>query len=223
VPISIPNVFTDGTTALAEEVNANFDEIADKALDKTGDTITGNITVDGGITIDGVDLSVEVADKTGTETISGAWTFSTNPVFAAGLSLPTTTLTGQMSAADQVIAQPEVKDYAETYSTPSSSAGTLTLNIENGNVFIVTLTENVSTISLANPSATGRLCSITIMLTQDATGSRTVSWPSGVKWPGGVSPTMTTTANRRDIYVLTTQNGGTLWYGIIVGQNYVTS
>ena len=37
-----------------------------------------------------------------------------------------------------------------------------------------------------------------IKLTQDATGSRVVTWFNTVKWPGGSTPTLTTTAGRSD-------------------------
>jgi hypothetical protein len=55
--INIPNSFTSRTPALAAEVNENFTEVANTALDKTGDTITGNVSVSAGITIDGIDIS----------------------------------------------------------------------------------------------------------------------------------------------------------------------
>ena len=41
---------------------------------------------------------------------------------------------------------------------------------------------------------------ITIMLVQDGTGSRTVTWDSGYKWAGGSAPTLTTAANAVDIF-----------------------
>lgn len=37
-----------------------------------------------------------------------------------------------------------------------------------------------------------------IKLTQDATGSRTVTWFNTIKWPGGSPPTLTTTPNHSD-------------------------
>lgn len=37
-----------------------------------------------------------------------------------------------------------------------------------------------------------------LKLTQDGTGSRTVTWFSAIKWPGGTVPTLTTTAGRSD-------------------------
>lgn len=55
--ITVPNTFTANTTASASQVNANFSALATNALNRSGGTITGNITVDSGLTIDGVDIS----------------------------------------------------------------------------------------------------------------------------------------------------------------------
>lgn len=38
-----------------------------------------------------------------------------------------------------------------------------------------------------------------VKITQDATGSRLITWPSTVKWAGGTAPTLTTTAARTDL------------------------
>ena len=48
--------FTDGTVISAAQVNTNFN-LFSNALNRTGGTITGNIIVTAGITIDGIDLS----------------------------------------------------------------------------------------------------------------------------------------------------------------------
>jgi hypothetical protein len=40
----------------------------------------------------------------------------------------------------------------------------------------------------------------TLILRQDATGSRTVTWPPFVHWPGVYGPTLTTTAGKRDYF-----------------------
>lgn len=39
-----------------------------------------------------------------------------------------------------------------------------------------------------------------LRLVQDATGSRTVTWWSTITWPGGSAPTLTTTANKVDVF-----------------------
>lgn len=54
--ITIPNVFVAGTRIESAPVNANFAAMSN-ALDKTGDTLTGNLVVGTGITIDGLDIS----------------------------------------------------------------------------------------------------------------------------------------------------------------------
>ncbi|MEN9513114.1 MAG: hypothetical protein RJB16_874, partial [Bacteroidota bacterium] len=53
-----------------------------------------------------------------------------------------------------------------------------------------------------------------IKFVQDATGSRTVSFPAAWKWAGGVAPTLTTTASKLDIVTLVYD--GTLFYATIV-------
>lgn len=42
--------------------------------------------------------------------------------------------------------------------------------------------------------------SITVALVQDSSGSRTVTWPSNVKFPGGTTPTLSTGANKVDLF-----------------------
>ena len=120
-----------------------------------------------------------------------------------------------INMGDQLISRPEIKDYSETKTAPSSSAGTLTLDIVNGNVFAVTLTENVTTLNFNNPSPTGKACSFTLILTQDST-PRTLAWPVSVKWDSGIAPTISTASA---IYVLTfvTVDAGTIWYGFLAG------
>lgn len=129
-----------------------------------------------------------------------------------------TGLTQELPCLDQVVSRPEIKDYAETLTALSSSAGTLTLDLVNGNVFEVTLTENVTTLNLNNPPASGKAGSITLILKQDATGSRTVTWPASVKWAGGSAPTLSTDASATDVLTFVTTDAGTTWYGFLAGK-----
>lgn len=39
-----------------------------------------------------------------------------------------------------------------------------------------------------------------LILQQDATGGRTVTWWSGILWAGGSAPTLTAGANKRDVF-----------------------
>lgn len=54
--VTVPYEFTSGTTISSSQVNANFDALAD-ALNRTGGTLSGNMTVSSNVTIDGVDIS----------------------------------------------------------------------------------------------------------------------------------------------------------------------
>jgi hypothetical protein len=76
----------------------------------------------------------------------------------------------------------------------------------------VTLTDNV-TFTLSS-SVVGADYEILIFT---GAGSFTVTWPSNVKWPGGSTPTITTTASRMDKVKL--YYDGTNYYGEI-SQNY---
>ena len=79
-----------------------------------------------------------------------------------------------------------------------NSSTALTVNFNNGGAQFITLTGNC-TFTFSNPVEGGRYI---LELKQDGTGSRTVTWPSTVKWSGGVAPTLTTTAGRTDIITL---------------------
>ena len=137
-------------------------------------------------------------------------------------TLTSLTMGGTISAVDNVISRPRFTDYAETYTTPTISAGTLTLNIENGNVFRVSRNANITTLTISNPPASGNAGSFTLIFDANGT-SYTIAWPAAVKWPAGVAPTITTTAGRSDVFVFYTNNAGTTWYAMTAAQNLVTA
>lgn len=102
-----------------------------------------------------------------------------------------------------------------TEETATANTGTAyTINLDNGSLQILTLTGNC-TFTFPTPTA-GK--SFMLLLKQDGVGGRTVTWPGTVKWPGGTSPTITSTASKIDKYVFTAD--GTSWLGSNGGQNY---
>lgn len=136
------------------------------------------------------------------------------------------TLTGTLVAGDQIVQKPVLKDIGETCVDNSASGATATIDLVDGNVHNVTLTANC-TFTFSNPPASGTSGTFTLFLNQDATGSRTVTWPAGngtstpkVIWAGGTAPTLTTTASRTDVLVFTTIDGGMKWYGAVSGQDF---
>jgi hypothetical protein len=104
--------------------------------------------------------------------------------------------------------------YVALYDAGNSGAA-LTLNWNNGNEQLVTLTGNV-TFTLSNPKDGGRYV---IVLLQDGTGGRTVTWPAAVKWPAGSTPTITATASRYDLVTLIYLSGAGIYLASI-NQNY---
>jgi hypothetical protein len=98
-----------------------------------------------------------------------------------------------------------------------TTAGVLTINLQDGDHFRVPLSANVSTLTLQNPPATGRYR--TIVLDLSVNGARSVAWPASFRWPGGVAPTLTVTPGRIDTFLITTIDGGSRWFAYTMGQN----
>lgn len=104
--------------------------------------------------------------------------------------------------------------YIEETNTENTGT-TYTIDITKGTLQILTLTGNC-TFTFPTPTS-GR--SFIMFLKQDATGSRTATWASSVKWPNSLAPTLTTNASKGDKFVFTAD--GTYWWGSVAGQKYL--
>jgi hypothetical protein len=82
-------------------------------------------------------------------------------------------------------------------------------NLNTQQAGIVTLGGNRT---LANPTNMQAGSTYTLIVKQDATGSRTLAYGSNYKWPGGTTPTLTAGANGVDI--LTFISDGSKMYGV---------
>jgi len=144
-------------------------------------------------------------DTTGTLLLK---TNSTNTALTLGTD-QSATFSGELVA----------ESYNETYAAVTSSSNATTVNCEAGNSFSHTLTEN-TTFTFSNPPASGTAYSFSIEIIQDSGASGfTVTWPVGIiSWPAATAPTLTATASAKDIFVFTTRDGGTNWYGFTAGQ-----
>jgi hypothetical protein len=85
--ITVPNTFVTGTAISSSAMNANFDEIESKALNRTGGTLTGNLTVSNGITIDGRDISADLDQAVKTTSTPTFSTLTTTTTATAGTYL----------------------------------------------------------------------------------------------------------------------------------------
>ena len=127
--------------------------------------------------------------------------------------------TGTQNLQDNELIRAKLRDYSETVSSPTISAGTLTLNLETSNIFTVSLNAAITTLTISNPPASGSGGSFTLIFTADGT-ARAVTWPASIKWAGGTAPTITSTSGKVDSFAFFTSDGGTNWQGYVGGQNF---
>jgi len=83
-----------------------------------------------------------------------------------------------------------------------------------------TLSGNVTSIAHSNAKASGTVNNW--ILAVNSTSS-TITWPSTYKWPGGVAPTITSTASRRDLFQFISYDGASTSTGtvhaMVIAQN----
>lgn len=98
----------------------------------------------------------------------------------------------------------------------TDSGAAHTIDLASGEVHDLTLTANCTL--TFDGAATGVVSSFTLILRQDATGSRTVTWPASVDWPDATAPTLSAAANSVDVLTFMTVDDGTTWLGFVAGQ-----
>ncbi len=96
--------------------------------------------------------------------------------------------------------------------TGDSDGTTITFDLSVTDWHSVTLGGN-RTLALSNPT-TGQ--QFTIVLIQDSGAPRTVTWFSGIKWPSGSAPTLSTTSGAVDVFTFKCY-GSSTYYGFICG------
>jgi len=198
----VPNTFAGATAAIPlSQLDQNF-----------ATTITlGNTAIQLGNTVTTLN-NMTFANVTIT---SVGTTFPNNYLANSSVTLGNTSVSLGSTASNVgnlTLINTTVTNYTETPYTANSSTA-ITLALTNGTFQIVTLTGNAT---ITMPTATSGK-SFLLLLKQDGTGGRTVTW-STVKWPGNTAPTITSTASRQDIFSFFAD--GTNWYGVTVSQNY---
>lgn len=146
---------------------------------------------------------------------TGVATFLATPS-SANLASAVTDETGTGSlvfGTSPTIATPNIASIKGTLTTDTDGA-TVTFDKNVSDWHTVTLGGN-RTLAVSNMATGDR---IVINLKQDATGSRTVTWFSGISWFGGSAPTLTTTANKTDSFGFLCTAANT-YLGYILGQN----
>jgi len=125
------------------------------------------------------------------------------------------TFTAAQNFADNQLQRPILVDYAElTNAIGSIGGGTQDIDLELGNSVTATVDTSTTTFTFSNPTASDEGCGFILKLTDG--GSQTVNWPASVDWNAATAPTLT--ASGVDILAFYTWDGGTTWYGFVLGQ-----
>jgi hypothetical protein len=128
------------------------------------------------------------------------------------INAATTSLAGVMTANDKT----KLDSIPNQSAVVANTSNNYTIDIANGYIQILTLTDNCTFTFPAAAAAKNFI----LLLKQDGIGSRTVTWPASVQWPSATNPTITATVNKLDKFSFISD--GTNWYGAIEGQNYST-
>ena len=130
-----------------------------------------------------------------------------------------TNLNGSLTFTNaSALASPKLQAYQETVTTIGTVVGATNINCALSNIFDITLGAASVTFTFTNPPPSGTAQPITIILRQDATGSRTATF-TNAKYTDGSVPVLSTGANQVDVLTFFTVNGGSFWFGTFAMAN----
>ena len=218
-------VVTDGAGAGAAVLNANPTEVGGTVTSVGGTgtvngiSLSGTVTSSGNLTLGGTLANVDLTSQvTGTLPVANGGTGATSltdgsVLFGNGTSAVEASTLLTQSAAVTSGTYVKTIGYADTVVALGNTGTAINLDVVSGGVFTATLNGN-ATITLRYPVATGA-SAFTLILTNDATPSRTLAFAGGTfNYPGGAI-TRTEDANAVDVWVFFTPDGGTNWYANI--------
>ena len=191
--------------------------------------VTGFTTVTGDYAIENTGGQIIAGIVTTTDLVIGtALTTSSNQI---GLGTGTPRALLDVEGVLRTTALAENVDSGLTISGTAPNRKVI-LDLARSSVFEITPSSAVDVFELRNPPTDGG--TFTLKITQASTGGFAVdvdsfkdlnlTTPIPVYWPGGVVPTVTTTANRTDIYSFKFFDGSSITtaglYGVVGGQNF---
>jgi hypothetical protein len=132
-----------------------------------------------------------------------------NSAFYVGCTTPTFSRVGMGTNVHANAVAVMAGQYFSPLVDDGNSGGFPTIDWNAGNEHKITLTDNAS-IDFSNPLSGGRYV---LLVFQDGTGGRTVTWPASVAWPSATPPTLTTGAGKMDIVTFFYDSTTTTYYG----------
>ena len=117
--------------------------------------------------------------------------------------------TGKVLRSDGMWNNTSLDPISEKAQALGNTKGNKAIAVSKGAYITCTITGN-TTFSFTGVPQTGATV-VVMQLTNG--GAYTITWPSSIKWSGGKAPKFT--ASGIDIVVLTTNDAGATWYGIV--------
>lgn len=155
---------------------------------------------------DGTVIATDIADGSVTGPKIGQNAINANNVVSGTFAVPssaTTYTANQTFTVANVTNQLASFGYAYQNIIRLTDGATITPNLAQSCSFVVTL-GGARTMANATNITSGQ--SGVVFVQQDGTGSRTLSFGTGWRFPGNTAPTLTTTANAVDMIVFTAWN-----------------
>ncbi len=144
-------------------------------------------------------------DQTAVET-NVKWTDATH---ASRTSAYTISTVNNAGSATEVFGVQAAQTYGAAEFNRGNSSGSFTIDWNNGNNQRATATGNWTTVTFSNIKVGAQY---TLRVIQDATGGRTWTPPTTMKFPGGVAGNVLTgTANAQDLFVCISSDGTNLY------------
>jgi hypothetical protein len=123
------------------------------------------------------------------------------------------TTTNTKTVTNKTLAKPKlIQPYTDIVT--ATDGATITFDLSQGHIQQVTLGGN-RTLTISNAQVGSAFA---LKLIQDASGNRTVTWFSTIKWAGGVAPTLTPTANKADWFGFIC-TGANTYDGFVIAMN----
>ena len=110
------------------------------------------------------------------------------------------------------------KNYKEVDSSISPSAQRLTINLNNGNIFVVSKTSDILYFTISNVPSSSYVGNFTLIIENAVGSGGIIIWPNSIKWGNAGPPTLNTTLGNIDVVTFITLDGGTTWLGFITYQ-----
>lgn len=101
----------------------------------------------------------------------------------------------------------------------STTGGAISVDLSTSNWFKYTLSSS-AVFTFINAPSGGLAKTFSLVLIQDGTGGRTITFANTVYWSGGAIPPATTGASSKDLWTFTTYDGGSTYVGTLAVKDF---